>query len=90
MYPFKKKRILTNRRKESEIKHTAQEYFVLDCENYYDSHFFPQADDIAGLCESNRRLQTDIQMYLNEIDMYKNGQGELAFFFSGQSYYFEY
>ncbi|XP_025096881.1 TGF-beta-activated kinase 1 and MAP3K7-binding protein 3-like isoform X2 [Pomacea canaliculata] len=35
---------------------------------------FPTADDIAGLCESNRRLQTDIQMYLNEIDMYKNGQ----------------
>lgn len=60
---------------------TAQENFVLDYENYYDSHFFPQADDIAGLCESNRRLQTDIQMYLNEIDMYKNGQGELAFFF---------
>ncbi|XP_070191122.1 TGF-beta-activated kinase 1 and MAP3K7-binding protein 2-like isoform X3 [Littorina saxatilis] len=33
-----------------------------------------EADDIARLCESNRSLQTDIQMYLNEIDMYKNGQ----------------
>nr|KAG5694477.1 hypothetical protein BaRGS_014208 [Batillaria attramentaria] len=32
------------------------------------------SDDIAGLCENNRRLQTDIQMYLNEIDMYRNGQ----------------
>ncbi|XP_076466480.1 uncharacterized protein LOC143297845 isoform X2 [Babylonia areolata] len=35
---------------------------------------FPTAEDISRLCESNRRLQTDIQMYLNEIDMYKNGQ----------------
>ena len=38
--------------------------------------FCLQADDISRLCENNRRLQTDIQMYLNEIDMYRNGQSE--------------
>ena len=39
---------------------------------------FPhQADDIARLCENNRSLQTDIQMYMNELEMYKQGQGIL-------------
>ncbi|RUS70823.1 hypothetical protein EGW08_021415 [Elysia chlorotica] len=35
---------------------------------------FPSADDIARLCENNRSLQTDIQMYMNELEMYKQGQ----------------
>ncbi|KAH9488562.1 hypothetical protein Btru_061828 [Bulinus truncatus] len=35
---------------------------------------FPSVEDISKLCESNRRLQTDIQMFMNEIDMYKSGQ----------------
>ncbi|KAI8752702.1 TGF-beta-activated kinase 1 and MAP3K7-binding protein 2 isoform X1 [Biomphalaria glabrata] len=35
---------------------------------------FPSVEDISKLCESNRLLQTDIQMYMNEIDMYKSGQ----------------
>ncbi|GFS03642.1 TGF-beta-activated kinase 1 and MAP3K7-binding protein 2 [Elysia marginata] len=35
---------------------------------------FPSAADIARLCENNRSLQTDIQMYMNELEMYKQGQ----------------
>lgn len=38
------------------------------------SRSFPSVEDISRLCESNRLLQTDIQMYMNEIDMYKSGQ----------------
>ncbi|GFN89893.1 tgf-beta-activated kinase 1 and map3k7-binding protein 2 [Plakobranchus ocellatus] len=35
---------------------------------------FPSADDIAKLCEKNRSLQTDIQMYMNVLEIYKQGQ----------------
>ncbi|XP_035825556.1 TGF-beta-activated kinase 1 and MAP3K7-binding protein 2 isoform X1 [Aplysia californica] len=35
---------------------------------------FPSVEDIGVLCEKNRQLQTNIQLYMNEIDMYKSGQ----------------
>lgn len=35
---------------------------------------FPSVEDIAKLCENNRSLQTDIQVYMNELEMYKQGQ----------------
>ncbi|XP_067674204.1 TGF-beta-activated kinase 1 and MAP3K7-binding protein 2-like isoform X4 [Haliotis asinina] len=35
---------------------------------------FPGVDDIGKMRQANRKLQTDIQVMVNEIDMYKNGQ----------------
>ncbi|CAG5126472.1 unnamed protein product, partial [Candidula unifasciata] len=39
-----------------------------------DNRSFPSAEDISKMCQNNRRLQTDIQLYMNEIDMYRSGQ----------------
>ncbi|XP_071115421.1 TGF-beta-activated kinase 1 and MAP3K7-binding protein 2-like isoform X2 [Haliotis cracherodii] len=35
---------------------------------------FPGVDDIGKMRQANRKLQTDIQVMVNEIDMYRNGQ----------------
>ncbi|XP_041352227.1 TGF-beta-activated kinase 1 and MAP3K7-binding protein 3-like isoform X2 [Gigantopelta aegis] len=35
---------------------------------------FPTTDDIARVRQVNRKVQTDIQVMINELDMYRNGQ----------------
>lgn len=58
----------------TKIAQNSQKRIAMNSQKRSTPFGFPTADDIGRLCESNRRLQTDIQMYLNEIDMYKNGQ----------------
>ncbi|CAG5128010.1 unnamed protein product [Candidula unifasciata] len=46
-------------------------------ESHHVNRSLPSIEDISWLCEKNRQLQTDIQLYMNEVDVYRSGQTPL-------------